>query len=66
LRGRNYSRRQQFDEVERNTLMPLPALRDELKKHQYATVAKNGHVGLSAEVFRKDLLVESKAVIPQA
>jgi hypothetical protein len=27
LRGRNYSDRQQFDEVERNTLMPLPALR---------------------------------------
>lgn len=49
LRGRNYSRRQQFDEVERNTLMPLPELRYELKKHQYATVAKNGHVGLSAD-----------------
>ena len=49
LRGRNYSRRQQFDEVERNVLMPLPQLRYELKKHQYATVAKNGHVGLSAD-----------------
>lgn len=49
LRGRNYSRRQQFDEVERNALMPLPELRYELKKHQYATVAKNGHVGLSAD-----------------
>jgi transposase len=49
LRGRNYSRRQQFDEVERNVLMPLPEVRYELKKHQYATVAKNGHVGLSAD-----------------
>ena len=49
LRGRNYSRRQQFEEVERNVLMPLPELRYELKKHQYATVAKNGHVGLSAD-----------------
>jgi transposase len=49
LRGRNYSRRQQFDEVEKNILMPLPELRYELKKHQYATVAKNGHVGLSAD-----------------
>jgi transposase len=49
LRGRNYSRRQQFDEVERSALMPLPTLRYELKKHQYATVAKNGHVGLSAD-----------------
>jgi transposase len=49
LRGRNYSRRQQFEEVERNAMMPLPPLRYELKKHQYATVAKNGHVGLSAD-----------------
>jgi transposase len=49
LRGRNYSRRQQFNEVEKNVLMPLPELRYELKKHQYATVAKNGHVGLSAD-----------------
>lgn len=49
LRGRNYSRRQQFEEVERATLMPLPPLRYELKKHLFATVAKNGHVGLSAD-----------------
>jgi transposase len=49
LRGRNYSRKQQFDEVEKNALMPLPELRYELKKHQYATVAKNGHVGLSVD-----------------
>jgi transposase len=49
LRGRNYSRRQQFDEVEKNALMPLPPLRYELKKHQYATVAKNGHACLGAD-----------------
>ena len=49
LRGRNYSRRQQFDEVEKNMLRPLPQLRYELKKHQYATVAKNGHVCLSGD-----------------
>jgi len=49
LRGRNYSRRQQFDEIEKAALMPLPPLRYELKKHQYATVAKNGHAGLSAD-----------------
>jgi transposase len=30
LRGRNYSRRQQFEEVERITLSPLPALLYEL------------------------------------
>jgi transposase len=49
LRGRNYSRRQQFEEVERTALMPLPSMRYELKKHQFVTVAKNGHVGLSAD-----------------
>lgn len=49
LRGRNYSRRQQFNEVEKNVLMPLPLLRYELKKQQYATVAKNGHVSLGAD-----------------
>lgn len=49
LKGRNYSRRGQFEEVERAALMPLPALRYELKKCLYATVAKNGHVALSAD-----------------
>ncbi len=49
LRGRNYSRRQQFDEIEKNVLMPLPPLRYEMKKYHYATVAKNGHVGLSTD-----------------
>jgi transposase len=49
LKGRNYSRRQQFEEVEKAALMPLPPLRYELKKWLYATVAKNGHVGLSVD-----------------
>lgn len=49
LKGRNYSRRQQFEEVERAALMPLPPLRYELKKCLYATVAKNGHVALSTD-----------------
>lgn len=49
LKGRNYSRRQQFEDVERSALMPLPPLRYELKKCLYATVAKNGHVALSAD-----------------
>jgi transposase len=49
LRGRNYSRRQQFDEIERSALMALPVLRYELKKQLFATVAKNGHVGLGAD-----------------
>lgn len=49
LKGRHYSRRQQFEEVERAALMPLPPLRYELKKCLYATVAKNGHVALSTD-----------------
>lgn len=49
LRGRDYSRRQQFEEVERTALTPLPPLKYELKKQFFATVARNGHVGLSPD-----------------
>jgi transposase len=49
LKGRNYSRRQQFNEIEQHVLAPLPALRYELKKQHFATVMKNGHVSLSAD-----------------
>ena len=49
LKGRNYSRRQQFEEVERQALAPLPPFRYELKKQLFATVMKNGHVSLSAD-----------------
>jgi len=49
LQGRHYSRRQQFEEVEREALMPLPVLRYELKKQFYVTVMKNGHVCLGPD-----------------
>jgi transposase len=49
LTGRNYSRRKQFEEVERAELAPLPPLRYELKKEHFVTVAKNGHVSLSVD-----------------
>lgn len=49
LTGRNYSRRQQFEEVERNALAPLPPLRYELKKELFVTVMKNGHVSLTTD-----------------
>ena len=49
LKGRSYSRRQQFEEVERAALMPLPAARFELKQSSFATVMKNGHVTLGAD-----------------
>jgi len=47
--GRNYSRRQQFNEIERATLLSLPLLRYELKKQQYSTVFTHGHISLSAD-----------------
>lgn len=49
LTGRDYSRRQKFEEIERKTLIPLPPLRYEFKKQQYSTVGTNGHVGLTVD-----------------
>ena len=49
LRGRNYSRRLQFEEIERSALAPLPILHYEFKKQLHATVMKNGHVCLSVD-----------------
>lgn len=47
MKGRNYSRRQQFEEVEKKTLQPLPVLRYEFKKQSMVTVMKNGHICLN-------------------
>ncbi len=49
FKGRDYSRRQQFDEIEKDTLSPLPALRYEAKQQAMVTVMKNGHVCLRAD-----------------
>lgn len=49
MTGRDYSRRQKFEEIEKNTLLPLPMFRYEFKKQSYATVMKNWHVCLSAD-----------------
>lgn len=49
LKGRPYSRLQQFGEVERHALNPLPPLNYELKKHLFVTVMKNGHVCLNID-----------------
>ncbi len=49
LTGKDYSRRQQFEEVEKATLLPLPAMRYEFKKILFATVEKHGHVALSLD-----------------
>lgn len=49
LKGRDYSRRQQFEEIERSQLQSLPVYRYEFKRQLIVTVMKNGHVGLSAD-----------------
>lgn len=46
LSGKNFSRRQCFEEVEKQTLIPLPEFRYEFKKRFSAHVMKNGHVSL--------------------
>ena len=49
FKGRNYSRRQQFEEVERSVLQPLPVYRYEFKQQAVVTVMKNGHICLAAD-----------------
>jgi transposase len=49
FKGRDYSRRQQFEEVEQAALQPLPHYPYEFKQHAVVTVMKNGHVCLGAD-----------------
>lgn len=49
FKGRDYSRRQQFEELEKSALQPLPAYRYEFKQQAIVTVMKNGHVCLGAD-----------------
>lgn len=47
--GRSYSRKEQFEEMEKQALQPLPGKRFELRRSVVVTVMKNGHVALSAD-----------------
>jgi transposase len=47
--ARAYSRRQQFEEIEKAALLALPLLRYELRRQASATVMKNGHIHLSVD-----------------
>jgi transposase len=49
LTERKYSRREQFEEMERPALQPLPERLFELRRSQQLTVMKNGHVCLSID-----------------
>ena len=48
--GRNYSRREQFEEVEREALGPLNPIRYEVHKQVMVTVMKNGYVRLGEDI----------------
>ena len=48
--GRDYSRRQQFEEIERNSLGALNPFRYQIKEQAIVTVMKNGYVRLSKDV----------------
>lgn len=49
MKGREYSRRMQFNEIEKHTLKPLPKLTYELKQQMMATVPKNNYVCLTPD-----------------
>lgn len=49
LTHRTYSRRERFEEIEKEALQPLPVYRYEFKKQLIVTVMKNNHVCLSAD-----------------
>jgi transposase len=49
LRGRPYSRRQMFEEIERQALQPLSLYRYELKNKRAATVSKTNYVCLGED-----------------
>ncbi len=46
FQGRTYSRMNQFDEMEKEALQPLPPMRFEMRENVQVTVMKNGHVCL--------------------
>lgn len=48
--GRTYSRREQFEEVEREALAPLNPLRYEVNKQVMVTVMKNGYIRLGEDI----------------
>lgn len=49
MKGRDYSRRQQFDEIEKQVLQELAVYRYQTKHKKVVTVMKNNHVCLSED-----------------
>jgi len=50
LDRRNYSRREYFDDIERESPAPLNPIRFRIRRHVIATVGKDGYVRLSEDV----------------
>ena len=65
MTDRKYSRREQFEEIERDSLRKLNPIRFELKQRYRATVMKNGHVRLGIEA-KEDLLQDLKQALKWA
>ena len=51
MSGRPYSRREQFEDLERMYLRPLNPIRFELKERHTATVQRNGHIRLERHYY---------------
>lgn len=51
LTGRPYSRWEQFEDIERTALMPLPARWFEFHHRRMLTVQRNGHIRLSGHFY---------------
>ena len=51
LTGRSYSRREQYEEIERDCMRPLNPIRFELKQRHTATVMKNGHIRVESHYY---------------
>lgn len=64
LTGKNSSRREQFEEMERSSLGSLNPVRFEIKRHHEATVMRNGYVRLEKHYYSVPVkLVGSKVQI---
>ena len=48
-KGSKYSRRELFNDLEKDALQPLPAIRYEMRRSVVVTVMKNGHVCLNVD-----------------
>ncbi len=62
MTGRNYSRREQYEEIERLCMGPLNPIRFEIKKRSIATVQQNGYVRLDKHYYSVPVALIGKKV----